>query len=69
MMYFLANAHSPILLDVVTSNLHRCIGDMMWRVLGNILCDPNWSQSHITYFIANTAPKPLDVLTSNFAGA
>ena len=35
---FLVNASPPILLDVATSNC-RCIGHMMWRVLGNILFD------------------------------
>ena len=38
-MYFLVNAYSPKLLDVVPSNLHRCIGHMMWREMGNILCE------------------------------
>ena len=37
-MYFLVNAYSPKRLDVVTSNLHRCIGHIMWRVMDNILC-------------------------------
>ena len=57
-MYFLVNAYSPKPLDVVTSNSHRCIGHMMWKVLGNILC-----------VLVNASPKPLDVTTSNFAGA
>ena len=38
-MLFLVNAYSPKLLDVIASNLHWCIGHMMWGVLGNILCD------------------------------
>ena len=38
-MYFLVDAYSPKPLDVVTSHLRRCIGHMMWRVLGYILCD------------------------------
>ena len=57
-MYFLVNTYSPKPLDVVTSNLHRCIGHMTWKVLGNILCD--------SY---NVSPKSLDVATSNFADA
>ena len=40
----------------------------MWRLLGNILCDLDQGQT--MYFFVNTySPKPLDVATSNFAGA
>ena len=35
-MYFLVNAY-PKPLDVAISD-RRCIGHMMWSVLGNILC-------------------------------
>ena len=42
----------------------------MWRILGNILCDLLGSRSYdIMYFLVNSSPKPLDVATSNFAGA
>ena len=72
-MYFLLNVYSPKPVDVVTSNLHRCIGHMMWWVLDNIFCDlyPKviWGQGHIMYFIVNASSKPLDVATSNFADA
>ena len=66
-MYLFVNAYSPKPLDIVTSNLQRCIGHMMWRVLGNILCAQG--QGQIMYFLVNASPKPLDVATSNFAGA
>ena len=38
-MYFLVNASSPQTWDVSNIKLCRCIGHMMSRVLGNILCD------------------------------
>ena len=38
-MYFHVNAYSPKLLNVVPSNLHRCKGHMIWREMGNILCE------------------------------
>ena len=41
---------------------------MMWMVLGNILCDLE-GQGHIMCFLVNASPKPLEVATSNFAGA
>ena len=70
-MLFLVNAYSPKLLDVVASNLHWCIGHIMWGVLGNILCDVWYpeGQGHLMYFLVNTSPKLLDVATSNLAGA
>ena len=58
-MNFLVNAYSPKPLDVVTSNLHMCIGYMMWSVLGNIMYDLD----HIMYFLVNASPKPLDIAT------
>ena len=40
----------------------------MQRVLGNLLC--NLGQGQIMYFLENAySPYPLDVATSNFAGA
>ena len=51
------------------NKLHRCIGHMMWRVLGNILCDLE-GQGQIMYFLVNASPpKLLEVAASNFAGA
>ena len=44
---------------------------MMWRVLGNILCDldPN-VKGQILYFLVNASPpKAFDVVTSNSVGA
>ena len=41
---------------------------MMWRVLDNVLCDLEGG-GHIMYFLVNASPKPLEVATSNFAGA
>ena len=38
-MYFLVNESCPEPLDIATSKFTRCIGHMMWMVLGNILCD------------------------------
>ena len=59
-MYFLVNAYSPKPLDVVTSNLHRCIGHMMWRVWATFCV------SHIMYFLVNAlCPKLLDAVPSN----
>ena len=37
-MYFLVNESSPEPLDMAFK-VYRCIGHMMWMVLGNILCD------------------------------
>ena len=64
----------PLLLSSQTvgssnNKLHRCIGHMMWRVLGNILCDFE-GQGQIKYFLVNASPpKQLEVAASNFAGA
>ena len=39
-------------------------------MLGNILCDLDPKvKGKITYFLVNASPQPLDVVTSNFAGA
>ena len=41
---------------------------MMWRLLGNILCDLDSKvKGQIMYFLVNVSPpEPLDVATSNF---
>ena len=45
----------------------------MWRELGKILCDIDPKvkvECQILHFLVNASPpKPLDVATSNFAGA
>ena len=46
---------------------------MMWRVLGDILCDLDLKvkvKGQIMYFIVNASPsKALDIAPSNSAGA
>ena len=48
------NASPPRVLDVATPKLCTCIGYMMQRVLGNILC--NLGQDQIMYFLENEYP-------------
>ena len=67
-MYFLENTYSPKPLDEVTSNLHKCIGHMMWRVLDNSLSESQ-GHGHLMYFLVNASHKPLYVATSNFISA
>ena len=66
-MYLLVNVSPPKPLDVASSNFYSCIGNMIYRVLGNILRDQG--QGHIMNFLVNASPKPLDIATSNYACA
>ena len=66
-MYFLVNAPSPNSLAVATSTLQ-----VHWShdVEGNALCnlDPR-SRSNQIFIVNAFPPKPLDIATSNIAGA
>ena len=66
-MSFLVNASSPKLFGSSIFKFCRCTGHMIRSVQANVLCD--LGQGHIMYFLVNVSPKPLDVATSNFAGA
>ena len=51
-------------------DIYRCIVHIMSRVLGKIPCAKIKVKDHKMYFLVNAYPPlPLDVTTSNFAGA
>ena len=72
-IYFLVNASPHKLFGSSNFKLCLCIGHMMLRVLGGVLCDLDPKvkvKGQIMYFLVNVSShKLLEVATSNFAYA